>query len=69
MDTRFERKIENPLKGRKWADTTKRTQANETTGSEHNIQSKKTYKYVAPSSYTLFKANKFFKISDNSTKN
>ena len=69
MDARFARKTEKPKKGIKWADTTKQTQAIGRTGSEHNIQSKKTFKYVAPSSYKLFKTSKFFKISDNSTKN
>jgi len=48
---------------------TKQTQANEITSSEHNIQGKKTCKYVVPSSYKLFKPSKFLKISANSTKN
>jgi len=32
-------------------------------------KAKKTCKYVVPSSYELFKASKFLKISDHSTKN
>jgi len=37
-------------------------QAIERTGSEHNIQIKKTFKYVAPSSYKLFKTRSFSKL-------
>jgi len=45
-------------------------QANKRKSSEHNIQSKKTCKYIVPSSCKLFKTSKFLKISGgNSTKN
>jgi len=41
MDARFARKIKRPQTGIQWVDTTKSTQANERTSSEHNIQCKK----------------------------
>ena len=48
MDAKFAGKIKKPQTSIKWADTTKSTQANETTSSEHNTQKKKTGKYVVP---------------------
>ena len=69
VDARFARKIERPQKGIKLPVTTKWKQSNETASSEQTIQSKKTCKYVEPSSDELFKTSMFLKIHDNSTIN
>jgi len=62
VDARFARKIERPQKGIKWPVTAKQTQANEGASSEHNIQSKKTCKYVYQAHTNCLKLACFWKL-------
>jgi len=69
IDARFAGKIERPQKGTK--ELMRQNKRKQMKQQVLNIIStaKKPCKYVAPSSYKLFKKSKFFKISDNSSKN